>query len=203
MIVIIDYGMGNLRSVLKAFTRLGIKAMISSDIEEIKSAKKLVLPGVGHFRNGMNNLVKMNILDILGYKILVEKTPILGICLGMQLFSKFSDEGNVKGLGWIDSRVIRLEIDDNNKWKIPHMGWNSISKINKSQIITGKIENSSFYFVHSYHVVCQNKTDIISTTNYNIDFTSIIEKDNIYGVQFHPEKSYVPGLQIIKNFSLI
>jgi len=201
MIVIIDYGMGNLRSVLKVFTRLGISAIISSDPNKIQSAEKLILPGVGYFRNGMEKLIEMDLIKILERKVLIDKTPILGICLGMQLFSKHSEEGNVDGLGWLDSKVVRFETNDSSRWKIPHMGWNTINMIKDSLIITNDIIKSSFYFVHSYYVKCNNRSDILSTTEYNIEFVSAIENGNIFGTQFHPEKSHKQGVLILKNFA--
>jgi glutamine amidotransferase len=200
MITIIDYGMGNLRSVLKAFKRLNANAIISSDPDEIYSANKLVLPGVGHFRNGMNKLIEMDIIKVLESKVLLQKTPILGICLGMQLFSKHSEEGDINGLGWLDSKVIRFDIDGNGKWKIPHMGWNSIKQRKKSSLFLDSFNQLHFYFVHSYHVVCNNKIDILATSEYNIEFVSAIEKGNIFGTQFHPEKSHSAGLKLLSQF---
>lgn len=196
-IVIIDYDMGNLNSVLKALKRVGVTAVVSSDAKEIESADKIILPGVGYFKKAMENLSRLNLIQILKKKILEDKTPILGICLGMQLLGKFSEEGGVEGLGLINAKTIRFNF---NKPRIPHMGWNSIKIQKFSRILEGVEEDASFYFVHSYHVVCENKKDSLTKTSYGIEFNSAIEKENIFGTQFHPEKSHKIGLKILSNF---
>ena len=198
MIVIIDYGMGNLHSVLKAFRRSGAEAIISSNKKVVEKANKLVLPGIGHFKRGMENLEKLGLIEILNKKVLEEKTHILGICLGMELFTKFSEEGNVRGLGWFNANTIKFNLD--NKLRIPHMGWNNLKIKKKHKIFSNIREGNNFYFVHSYYVNCKNKEDILATTIYGKEFVSAIQKDNIFGVQFHPEKSHSSGLTIIKNF---
>lgn len=196
-IVVVDYGMGNLHSVLKALKRIGVNCIASSKIEDISKANKIILPGVGHFKKAMENLKKLNLIEILNKKVLEDKTPILGICLGMQLLGNFSEEGNVEGLKWIDAKTIKIK---NTGLKIPHMGWNSIF-IKKTEKLLKGIENGkNFYFVHSYHVNCNNPQDILTTTNYGIDFASSVKKENILGVQFHPEKSHSAGLKILRNF---
>ena len=167
MIVVIDYGMGNLGSVIKSLNRIKAEVKISTSIDDIKNASKLILPGVGHFANGMKRLKEYRYLDILKEKVLDEGIPILGICLGMQLFAKYSEEGNTNGLGWIDADVKRFNVEDKLKWKIPHMGWNSINIKKKSLILDGISQDELFYFVHSYHMTCSNKRDILSTTEYS------------------------------------
>ena len=203
MIIVVDYGMGNLGSVLKSLKRLKVKSKVSSSVSDIKNASKLILPGVGHFSNGMKRLKDYRFLDVLNKKVLHEKTPILGICLGMQLFAKFSEEGDSKGLGWIDAEIKRFNVRDKFKWKIPHMGWNSIEIKRPSQITEGIDQDEYFYFVHSYYMQCLNDNNIISSTKYCYEFTSIVQKGNIYGTQFHPEKSHDKGMAILKNFTLI
>lgn len=200
MIVVIDYGMGNLGSVIKSLNRIKAEVKISTSIDDIKNASKLILPGVGHFANGMKRLREYGYLDVLKKKVLDEGIPILGICLGMQLFAKYSEEGNTNGLGWIDADVKRFNVEDKLKWKIPHMGWNSINIKKKSLILDGISQDELFYFVHSYHMTCSNKRDILSTTEYSYEFTSCIQRKNIYGTQFHPEKSHDKGLLILNNF---
>lgn len=198
MIVIIDYGLGNLRSVLNKLNRLRVNAIISSKVEDIKNATKLILPGVGHFAMGMKNLREYGLINILNDKVLVEKVPILGICLGMQLLSEFSEEGATEGLRWIKAKTIRFNL--NNGYKIPHMGWNSLDK-RKDSILLNNINNDElFYFVHSYHLKCENEKDVLATTEYGTIFISAIQKDNIFGTQFHPEKSHDAGSLILNNF---
>jgi len=199
MIIIVDYKMGNLRSVMKAFKRIGVETIISSESKYLEAAQKIVLPGVGHFKRGIENLSKLGLIDILKKKVIQEKIPILGICLGMQLLTKFSEEGNVDGLGWFDAKTIKFKIDQ--RFKIPHIGWNTFDYKKENTLFSGVDKNTSFYFVHSYHVQCNNSKDILTTTNYGMDFASAIQKDNILGVQFHPEKSRKNGLKILKNFA--
>ena len=201
MIVIIDYGMGNLGSVLKSFKKVSDDVIISSSKEEIERAEKLVLPGVGHFSNGMKRLKNLDLVDLLHERVMINRVPILGICLGMQLFSKFSQEGNVAGLGWFDAEVVRFNVEDKLRFKVPHMGWNSIKIEKENILLDGILQSELFYFVHTYHIKCFDNKDILATTDYCYDFTSIIQKDNIYGTQFHPEKSHGKGLKIIRNFA--
>lgn len=198
-IVIIDYGMGNLRSVYNKCKRVGYSALISNNRNDIIRAEKLILPGVGHFANGMKKLKELDLLDILNKKVIEEKTPILGICLGMQLFCKFSEEGNVKGLEWFDADVVRFN-SNNIRFKIPHMGWNSINPHKESVLLKNLNAEHLFYFVHSYYVRCNNAEDVLTTTEYNTEFVSAIQKGNAIGVQFHPEKSHEWGEQLLKNF---
>jgi imidazole glycerol-phosphate synthase subunit HisH len=202
-IVIIDYGIGNLRSVLNKFKRLNIPAEISSNPKEIKKADKLILPGVGHFSNGVKKIKEYRFWDILNQKVIEDKVPILGICLGMQLFAKHSEEGNSEGLGWLDAEAKRFKIEDKFKWKVPHIGWNSIKQHKKSILFKNVKKDSLFYFVHSYHIVCKNKNDVLTTTIYDYEFVSAVEKGNIYGTQFHPEKSHDWGAKILENFARV
>lgn len=201
MITVIDYGIGNLRSVQKSFERAGIEVQITSDPTEIKNAEKLVLPGVGHFAKGMDNLNKSGLVGILNKKVLEDKTPILGICLGMQLMTTHSEEGDTKGLNWVDAETVRFDKDPSKKFKVPHIGWNDIQFSNNSPLCKGIKSDSQYYFVHTYYVLCKNKSNVITETEYGTSFHSGFQHDNIYGVQFHPEKSYSAGLQMLKNFS--
>lgn len=200
MIVIIDYGMGNLRSVQKAFERIRIPAAISSRANEIQEADKLVLPGVGHFERGIRNLMDRGLFELLNEQVQDKKKPILGICLGMQLMTEFSEEGNCDGFGWLKAKTQRFSFKSNGL-KIPHMGWNNLS-IKKSDTIFKDITvDNFFYFVHSYYVTCDNDADVLTETNYGHNFVSSFQKENIFGCQFHPEKSHDKGLQILKNFT--
>ncbi len=199
MLLIIDYGLGNLVSVKNMFKKLGIEAVISDKINKIENASKLILPGVGSFDNGMNLIREKGLLEILNKKVLIEKTPILGICLGMQLLTKSSEEGKEKGLGWIDADTVKFNFND-KALKIPHMGWNYVQVKKENKLINSNGKHR-FYFVHSYYVKCHNPSDIIATCNYGNDFTCILNHENIYGAQFHPEKSLKFGMEVLSNFS--
>lgn len=200
MIVIVDYGMGNLRSVEKKLNKVGATPVVSNHTDDIKRASKLILPGVGHFDKAVQNIKKLGIWDLLDDCVLEKKIPILGICLGMQLMAKSSTEGNAEGFGWIDAKVLRFDINNKLKYKVPHIGWNNISLKKKCKIFNEIDENSSFYFVHSFYMQCNNVKDIIAETVYESKFVSAIKKNNIIGTQFHPEKSHDSGEKLIKNF---
>ncbi|MBN1306082.1 MAG: imidazole glycerol phosphate synthase subunit HisH [Anaerolineales bacterium] len=202
MIVIVDYGMGNLGSILNMLKKIGVTgAKISSSPDEVEQADKLILPGVGAFDTGMKRLAETGLLEVLNEKVLKSKTPTLGVCLGMQLITKSSEEGQLPGLGWIDARTIRFQFDPRQTGlKIPHMGWNFIEFQREGALLMDMYPGSRFYFVHSYHVVCGNAADVLATTNYGYDFVSIVQHENIMGVQFHPEKSHKFGMRIYKNF---
>lgn len=199
MIAIIDYGMGNLRSVQKGFEHTGHEAVVTRDAKTILNADKVVLPGVGAFSDCMKNLDQYGLLDAVHRSINSGK-PFLGICLGLQLLFTESEEfGISKGLNIIKGRVERFKIQD-SKFKVPHMGWNSLSFKKRPSALADVPENSQVYFVHSFHVVPEDKNVIATTTPYGIEFVSSIWKDNILAVQFHPEKSQKLGLSILKRF---
>ena len=192
--------MGNLHSVLKKLRLCGVDAVVSDDQHVIRNASKIIMPGVGHFAMAMDNLRNLNLIETLNECALVKKTPMLGICLGMQLMAAKSEEGNTSGLGWFDAEVVRFNISDTLKYKIPHTGWNQII-IEKESPLMKNIESlSSFYFVHSYHWKTEIKSDILTATEYEDRFVSAIEKGNIFGVQFHPEKSHDVGELLFRNF---
>jgi glutamine amidotransferase len=200
MITIVDYKMGNIGSVQNMIQKLGYSSVVSSDPLVISSASKLILPGVGHFSTAINNLKNLDLIDVLNEKVLKQKTPILGICLGMQLMTKYSKEGESAGLGWIDACVRKFDSIKCPNIRIPHMGWNEV-EIKKDSLLVNSIESPSrFYFVHSYYVECDKQDDILYQTNYGSEFVSAFSKENIYGVQFHPEKSHDFGLSLFKNF---
>jgi imidazole glycerol-phosphate synthase subunit HisH len=202
-IVIIDYGMGNINSIKKRLTKLGIDPKISADENEIKKADKLILPGIGHFSQAMQRLNELNLVEILNEEVLVKKKPILGICLGMQLMAKYSEEGNVNGLGWFDADIVKFNIKDTFKYKVPHVGWNQVQINKKSVIMDGITDLSEFYFVHSYFCKCKSEADVLNYSDHESIFASAIEKENIFGVQYHPEKSHSVGEKLIKNFCAI
>ena len=201
MIAILDYEMGNLRSIQKKFDFCGIKTIITNNPLIIEKSDKLILPGVGHFKTAMDKINNNQLSPLLNYMVLEKRTPILGICLGMQLMAKFSEEGNANGLSWIDASVKKFNVINNLKYKVPHIGWNDIEKKKDSPLIKNINETDKFYFVHSYHLVCDDPSDIMTETIYEYKFTSSIMKNNIFGVQFHPEKSQKQGELILKNFS--
>lgn len=205
MIVIVDYGLGNVGSVLNMFKRLRINAKISCNKEDIEMADKLILPGVGSFDKGMENLESLGLIQLLSERVLIKKVPILGICLGMQLFTKSSAEGILNGFGWIDAETKKFSFNTAaTNIKIPHMGWNYLKLKKESKLFLNYDElESRFYFVHSYCVHCNNEDDILSETIYGITFTSSIQKENIFATQFHPEKSHKYGLNLLKNFAEI
>lgn len=198
--LIIDYGMGNLRSVEKVLVGLGVEVQISGDVNVIRQAKKIILPGVGNFSAAVGKIKSKGLWDVIDEKVQVEKTPILGICLGMQLLAKHSAEGNESGFGWIDATVKHFSVSDTLKYKIPHVGWNSLRPKNASPLLKGVSDTDMFYFVHSFHMVCTHDTDSAARTLYDYEFDSVVSKNHIFGVQFHPEKSYYSGNKIFKNF---
>lgn len=202
MIIIIDYGMGNLGSILNMLKKIGTPAKVSSDLQEIDSANKLILPGVGAFDTAMKRLAELEMIDLLNDKVLVRKTPTLGVCLGMQLLTKGSEEGTLPGLGWIDAETIRFRFDPKQtNLKIPHMGWNTVRICREGTLFQGLDGEARFYFVHSYHVVCHQTGDILATTDHGYDCVSALQRGNIMGAQFHPEKSHKFGMKLLKNFA--
>tara|TARA_R110001592_G_scaffold114824_6_gene315000 strand:+ start:2772 stop:3380 length:609 start_codon:yes stop_codon:yes gene_type:complete len=200
MITIIDYGMGNLGSMVNMFKRLGIKAKAEADPVVIEAATKIVLPGVGAFDAAMQRINDLpGLREALERKALVEKVPVLGVCLGMQLFTRSSEEGKLAGLGWIPGSTRRFPRMEG--LKVPHMGWNIGTSNTPSLLTSGVGSEPRYYFVHSYHVIVDDPTNSLMRTHYGLDFDSAIGRDNLFGVQFHPEKSHRFGMQILKNFA--
>ena len=199
-ISIIDYGLGNLHSVLGAVRKVGYEAIITNNTSKILASDKLILPGVGAFADGMKNLKDLNLIDPLDQFVNIKKKPILGICLGFQLLAEESFEfGHHRGLGWINASVEKLS-SENKEIRIPHVGWNDLLK-HKDIILWDGIPNDAlFYYVHSYYMNCKDEKIITGKCKYGTEFTSAIQKQNIFAVQFHPEKSQFYGLKIIKNF---
>lgn len=203
MITIIDYGVGNLSSIKNMLKRIGVAAEITNDVAAIEKAEKLILPGVGHFNYGMEQLHKSGLVSILNEKVLEKKVPILGICLGVQLLTQSSEEGTAAGLGWIAGKTIafdKTKLQANQK--IPHMGWSEVSNYQQSKLFTNMPDEPRFYFVHSYHLALENSADVLVTANYGYQFAAGIEHENILGVQFHPEKSHKFGMKLLENFDL-
>lgn len=199
-IAIIDYGAGNLHSIYKKMEDLGANVFITDDAREIKKAEKIILPGVGHFGTAMKTLRQLNLLNEINELAIVKKKPFLGICLGMQLMAKDSEEGDSKGLGWIDAHVKRFAPKDKLSYKVPHIGWNTLEIARQSELMNGISESMEFYFTHSYHFEDTEPDSILNTTEYEYSFVSAIEKDNLFGVQYHPEKSHEAGKLLLSNF---
>lgn len=201
MVVIIDYKMGNLGSIKNMLKKIGVSAVISSEAIDIEKAERLILPGVGAFEGGIRNIGQLGLLPILYEKVIKRKTPLLGICLGMQLLTKRSEEGKLSGLGWIEGETVRFSFDPKQTGlRIPHMGWNNVNILRRDSLFKESEDDARFYFVHSYHVICDRREDVLSVTNHGYDFVSSFQKENIMGVQFHPEKSHKFGLKLLKNF---
>ena len=202
MITIIDYGLGNIRAFVNLYERLNIKIKIAHIPDELKEASKIILPGVGAFDHAMIQLNRSGMRDELEKQVLLNKIPVVGICVGMQMLAKSSEEGKLQGLGWIDGKVKIFDASKiPYKTRLPHMGWNTINPINESPLLHGFNTESRFYFLHSYYFVCDNAENIIATTEYGIVYASAVKKDNIFGIQFHPEKSHFNGIQLLHNFA--
>lgn len=202
MTTIINYNLGNPQSIKNMLAYLGIESRISANHEDIASADRLILPGVGHFQHGMEQLEQLGLIEVLRKEVLGTKKPILGICLGMQLLTKYSEEGNLAGLGFIDAQTKKFELKDATL-KVPHMGWNTVEFKKQSKINSGVSINPRYYFVHSYFVDCANQDDILCATQYGQEFVSGFQHQNIFGLQFHPEKSHKFGMELLANFCKI
>ncbi len=201
MITIVNYGVGNLASIQNMLKRIGAPSRISSLKKEIQEAEKLILPGVGAFDTCSAKLTESGLLPILQEKVLIGKTPVLGVCVGMQLLVDGSEEGQLAGLGWIKGRTIRFNQNlMGGNLKVPHMAWTDIQLKKSSKLIAGLEEASRFYFVHSYYVQPKDADDVLATAEYGIEFACAVEHDNIMGVQFHPEKSHRFGMKLLDNF---
>ena len=202
MIAIINYGVGNIKSIQNMLKKIGANSIITNNQDEISAASHIILPGVGAFDYGMQQLQKSELMPLLDEKILTQKTPTLGICLGAQMLGNKSEEGNEKGLGWIDMDIVKFKFEDHNL-KVPHMNWSEIIQQKESVLFNGMFDVPRFYFVHSYYMKPHEKEDALCTANYGGEFTAAVEKDNIYGVQFHPEKSHKFGMKLLENFAKI
>lgn len=202
MITIVDYGVGNLGSIVNMLKKVGAKAQASSDPAVLRQAEKLILPGVGAFDAGMKKLNETGLVPVLSELVLDKKVPVIGLCLGMQLMTKHSEEGTEAGLGWIEAKTVRFKFGpENTQLKVPHMGWNTLDICRSHPLVADLGPESRFYFVHSYHIVCADQTDVVAYTDYGYPVAAIINRGNIMGAQFHPEKSHKYGMQLFKNFA--
>jgi glutamine amidotransferase len=197
LITIVDYGMGNLASISNMLHRLGIPSRLASRPAEVASAEALILPGVGAFDTGMRRLRESGLAEALDHKVRTSRAPLLGICLGMQLFARGSEEGSEVGFGWVDATCIRFR---GRTLKVPHMGWNTVEVVKDSPLLEG-LEVSKFYFVHSFHLSLGNTESLVAETRHGSAFPSVVEAGNLLGVQFHPEKSHKYGMHLLRNFS--
>ena len=201
MIAIVHYGIGNLDSVARAFRKCDAEVTLADTPEALAKADHIVLPGVGSFAKAMDFLNDSGLLPVLEQKVHEDHTPILGICLGFQMFTKYSEEGNVAGLGWIDGETKRFRFDELDPApKMPHLGWNDVQRHKDGPLFANVPQAACFYFAHSYCVSCTDTSVILGTTSYGYEYVSAVQRDNIFGTQFHPEKSHAAGLQLIRNF---
>jgi glutamine amidotransferase len=201
LVTIVDYGVGNLKSIANMFQRIGVPSRLVSRPEELSEATKILLPGVGAFDAGMSALHERGLVDVLNERATIARVPVLGICLGMQLLAESSEEGKLAGLGWIPGRSLRFAfVSPTPPLKVPHMGWNIVVPKRPSPLFSAVPMPRRFYFVHSYHLACERAEDILATTEYGIEFVSAVARDNVYGVQFHPEKSHKFGMAVLKAF---
>lgn len=201
MIAIINYGLGNLSSIQNMCRYLGVESCITSEEAILTTADKLILPGVGHFQKGMHNLQSSGLLALLNHQVVEQQKPILGICLGAQLMTLHSQEGDVDGLQWIPAQTVRFDASRLNGLKIPHMGWSDIDIQDNNPLWQGLPVQPRFYHVHSYHFLFEDPQWVSATTTYGYPFASAFQRDNIYGVQFHPEKSHKFGMRVLQNFA--
>lgn len=201
MIVIVDYDMGNIGSVYNMLKKIGRKSEITRDLEKIRQADHIILPGVGAFDSGMEQLEKFGLVELIRHKALVDKTPIIGICLGAQLMLEKSEEGQKVGLGLVKGEVVRFQLPAESKLRIPNMGWNQIAKVKSSKLVDVLPEQPRFYFVHSYHFKMSQSEDQLLMSEYGYSFCSAFQHENISGVQFHPEKSHKFGMSLLRNFT--
>jgi len=201
MIVVVNYGVGNMESVLRAFHRLGAEARLSAGPADIAAADHLILPGVGFFDKAMGRLRDTGLLDPLHHKVVEEKTPVLGICLGFQMLTRHSEEGDTEGLGWIDAETKAFDFTKQEpRPKVPHIGWNQLAPANGHALFDTLNTDSCYYFAHSYYVTCNDPAALVATTDYGLPFASVVQRDNIFGTQFHPEKSHDSGTRFLQRF---
>ena len=201
MVLIVNYGLGNLQSIQNMLKKAGIRAVLGSELSDVEKATRIILPGMGHFDNCMKLFNKSGLRETIERKVLDEKTPVLGICVGLQMMMRSSMEGEEKGLGWIAGETVAFDktrLTQNEK--IPNMGWHEVNFL-KASVLQPGLTDPRFYFAHSYHVVTDRQEDALMSATYGYTFTAAAARDNIYGVQFHPEKSHRFGLQLLKNFS--
>lgn len=202
MITIIDYGVGNIKAFLNVFKQLSIPAQTATTATEVESATKLILPGVGAFDHAMDRLNNSGMREALDEAVLNKKVPVIGICVGMQMLSASSDEGELPGLGWINGSVKKFDVTQiQDVTHLPHMGWNDVKPVSEIPLFTGLMNDAKFYFLHTYYFECKKQEEVLAVTDYGGQFACAVGVGNIYGVQFHPEKSHNYGIQLLNNFA--
>jgi glutamine amidotransferase len=202
MITIVDYGLGNILAFANVYKRLNIPIAVAKNAAELKDASKVILPGVGAFDHAMERLAASGMRETLDELVLNRKVPVVGICVGMQMLAKSSDEGQLPGLGWIDGRVKKFDSSTLlHHTRLPHMGWNDVKPVIEHKLFAALEADARFYFLHSYYFECARAENILATANYGEEFSCAVHSSNIYGVQFHPEKSHHFGTQLLKNFA--
>ena len=202
MIALIDYGVGNIRAFTNIYKKLDIPVRVAQNVDDLAGITKVILPGVGAFDHAMEQLEESGMRQRLDELVIQHKVPVVGICVGMQMLAHSSDEGKLPGLGWIDGTVKKFDGSKiNYSTHLPHMGWNDVKPVKQNELLTGLENDAKFYFLHSYYFHCNDAQDAIATTEYGIEFSCAVNRDNIYGVQFHPEKSHQYGIQLLNNFA--
>lgn len=202
MITIIDYGVGNINAFVNVYKRVNVPTKIAKSVVDLEDAKKIILPGVGHFDHAMSELIKSGMREKLDELVMIKKVPVIGICVGMQMMANSSDEGSLEGLKWIDASVKKFdETKIKQVTRLPHMGWNDVSPVKSSPLFNGLEEDALFYFLHSYYFDCNNPADILARSDYGGQFACAANHENIYGIQFHPEKSHHYGETLLHNFA--
>jgi len=203
LFTIVDYGMGNVGSIQNMLTRLGFRSVMTADPAALGQATRIVLPGVGAFDHAVGRLRELGLFDALNERVLRDRVPVLGICLGMQLLSGGSEEGSLPGFGWIPARTVRFPAGSEafRDLRLPHMGWNTVAIRRPNPLLREWPDGPRFYFVHSYHVACEDDADVLATATYGIEFHAAVNRGNIWGTQFHPEKSHKFGLDVLKRFA--
>jgi glutamine amidotransferase len=202
MIAIVDYGLGNIAAFASVYSRANIKVSVARSAGDLEGASKLILPGVGHFDHAMRLLQQSGMRDTLDQMVLRDKVPVIGVCVGMQMLARSSEEGELPGLGWIDADVRAFKSSPAaSRLAVPHMGWNDVRPLSPSRLFEDLQDSARFYFLHSYYIRCDRQEDVLATCDYGADFTCAVQSSNIYGVQFHPEKSHSFGNRLLRNFA--
>ncbi|OAZ03090.1 imidazole glycerol phosphate synthase subunit HisH [Flavobacterium succinicans] len=202
MITIIDYGVGNINAFVNVYKRVNVSTKIAKTAADLEGAEKLILPGVGHFDHAMSELIKSGMRETLDELVMVKKVPVIGICVGMQMMGNSSDEGKLEGLKWIDATIKKFDVTKIQQvTRLPHMGWNDVHPVISHPLFEGLEKDALFYFLHSYYFECNHLNDILATSEYGGEFTCAAYHNNVYGIQFHPEKSHHYGEMLLHNFA--